>query len=307
MKEEETKKEPLPGIMGMCAETLGPGGVMKKKVHPDEPRRQQPSDGEIIRELDTSLIDEWEMVDRHMAEFGDMDSLIEQITDLGQRIPALVRPKDGGRFELIYGRRRLTACREIGIKLKAVVKKIDDQEAFLEMFVENSGREDVSTWTKAMSIKRALDSGIYKNQSALATKLNISRSHLTNLMAYTRIPEAVSDAIGPMHRVGVDMAVKLAKLTEDPSTHERLIELAPQIASGKLSARGIEKALQEDPDRKESPFTAIRDGDEVIGKLHKTKSGDIQITINPDAARKHSQKTLGELLDSAGVFGQKQG
>lgn len=100
-----------------------------------------------------------------------------------------------------------------------------------------------------MSIKRALDSGIYKNQSALATKLNISRSHLTNLMAYTRIPEAVSEAIGPMHKVGVDMAIKLAKLAklaEDLSTHERLIELAPQIASGKLSAKSVEKALKEE-------------------------------------------------------------
>ncbi|TKD34375.1 ParB/RepB/Spo0J family partition protein [Azotobacter chroococcum] len=188
---------------------------------------------------------------------------------------------------------------------KAFVRDLDDQEAFIEMVIENKDREDISTWSRAMSYKKALDSGIYPSQGALAAKLNISRTHLVNMMAYTRIPETVIKAIGPMHKVGIEAAIKLAKLAEDESIHGRLIELAPQIASGKLSSRGLEKALKDD--QKEPAFILIKHHDVVVGKLHKAKNGDIQITIYSEAANRHSGESLGELIGSTGVFGQKQG
>ncbi|GAB3480039.1 ParB/RepB/Spo0J family partition protein [Azotobacter salinestris] len=190
---------------------------------------------------------------------------------------------------------------------KAFIRDLDDQEAFLEMVIENQDREDISTWSRAMSFKKALDSGIYPSQGALAAKLNISRTHLVNMMAYTRIPEAISKAIGPMHKVSIDTANKLAKMAENESIHERLIELAPQIANGKLSGRSIEKAVKDATRGKESPFTVLKNGNEVIGKLHKTKNGDIQITLYRDAVQKHGQKTISELLSSIEWIDQKQG
>lgn len=300
MKEEETKKEPLPGIMGMCAETLGPGGVMKKKVHPDEPRRQQPSDGEIIREIDTSLIDEWEMVDRPVSEFGDMDELTGEIRNFGQRIPALVRPKDGGRFELIYGRRRLAACRDLGIKLKAVAKKIDDQEAFLEMFLENQDREDISSWAKAQSYKRAIEAGVYPNQSALAAHLSVNRATITKLMAYTEIPENIAEAIGPMTHVGVKTAVKLAQLARSEKNHAAIIANAERIAAGKLSDTKLEEIVlnhQKEPP-KQAGGVINKNGIE-LASWNKVRPGHYKVVLSSEAMNGKTPEELDTLIQKA--------
>lgn len=186
---------------------------------------------------------------------------------------------------------------------KAFVRDLDDQEAFIEMVIENKDREDISTWSRAMSFKKALDSGIYTSQGALAAKLNISRTHLVNMMAYTRIPEIISQAIGPMHKVGVDTAVKIAKLAEDESNHERLIKVADQIASGKLN-RTLEKAVLGGQPSTRNRDKEIKHGDSVVGKWRKSRNGEIQVTIFPNAVDE-PDGPVSQFLASLGVFVHK--
>ena len=76
-----------------------------------------------IREIDPNLIDDWGPADR-LEEFTavnveDDDESFERlkssIRDGGQQVPILVRRSKvaEGRFEAIYGRRRLKSCREL--------------------------------------------------------------------------------------------------------------------------------------------------------------------------------------------------
>ena len=80
-----------------------------------------------IREIDPGLIDDWGPKDR-LDEFTAVnvedddegfEALKNSIREGGQQVPILVRRSKAaeGRFEAIYGRRRLKACRELGIKV----------------------------------------------------------------------------------------------------------------------------------------------------------------------------------------------
>ena len=48
-------------------------------------------------------------------------------------MPVLVRPskKKPGRFEVIYGRRRVKACLELKISVRANVQEMDDETALM--------------------------------------------------------------------------------------------------------------------------------------------------------------------------------
>ncbi len=78
-----------------------------------------------------------------------MDELLASIKEVGQRVPAIVKPlPDGGRYayELVDGERRWRVCAKLGIPLKAWVKTetMDTKQQFLESVIANFGREDHS-------------------------------------------------------------------------------------------------------------------------------------------------------------------
>ena len=73
----------------------------------------------------------------------DFAGLKRSIGEFGQQVPILVRPsKTKGRFEIIYGRRRLRACAELGLPVRANVQTIDDDTAKIITVVD-----DIETMT----------------------------------------------------------------------------------------------------------------------------------------------------------------
>jgi len=111
-----------------------------------------------IREVDPDLIDDWGPKDRLDAftavnsddDADGFEALKSSIKDDGQQVPILVR-KAGteGRFEIIYGRRRLRACAELGLKVRANVQDLDDATALLAKGLENAARRNLSFYEKA--------------------------------------------------------------------------------------------------------------------------------------------------------------
>lgn len=175
-----------------------------------------------IQELSTDLIDDSDFKDRLAPDdTQEIQELAESIEKQGQLIPILVSPA-GGRYRIIYGRRRLAALRLIGKPAKALIRTLDEEQAILAQGQENSFRKDLSWIEKALFARSLLDSG--KDEGLVCDALNIdqkarrSGDKLTGLARMKQvtscIPTVIIEAIGPAPGVGRDRWYSAAKSYE---------------------------------------------------------------------------------------------
>jgi ParB family chromosome partitioning protein len=163
-----------------------------------------------IRELDPALIDDWGPKDRldgftavNSDDDGDsFEALKSSINEGGQQVPILVRRAETeGRFEIIYGRRRLRACRDLGLKVRANVQDLDDANALLAKGLENAARRNLSFYEKARFAAVIQAAG--HNTKTVRQVLNLSASGLSHLTKVTdKIPDDVGDQIGAAPKSG---------------------------------------------------------------------------------------------------------
>lgn len=197
-----------------------------------------------IRELDPALIDDWGPKDRldgftavNSEDDGDgYETLKSSIKDGGQQVPILVRRAGTeGRFEIIYGRRRLRACRELGLKVRANVQDLDDATALLAKGLENAARRNLSFYEKARFAAVIQAAG--HNTKIVRQVLSLSASGLSHLTKVTdNIPDDVGDQIGAAPKSGRPKWTTLAeafasKKANASSSFAILSKLSPELSS----------------------------------------------------------------------------
>ena len=125
----------------------------------------------------------WSFADRLDEGLSEpaLADLARSIKDHGQHVPVIARkldaPEDGIEFEIIAGRRRFEACKFAGVRILMKVKDLSDAEAFTVMLVENDDREDISPFSRALSLSDALERGIYESQADLINQHNEGSAH----------------------------------------------------------------------------------------------------------------------------------
>jgi len=83
-----------------------------------------------------------------------MDELVQSIAQQGLIVPIKVRP-DGDTYEVVYGHRRLHACKELGLaEIECIVEGVDDNDQLIQALIENVIREDMSPIETAKALKR---------------------------------------------------------------------------------------------------------------------------------------------------------
>jgi ParB family transcriptional regulator, chromosome partitioning protein len=95
-------------------------------------------------------------------EFEDTENPLSELADdikmRGILQPILVRPVQGGKYELVAGERRLRAAKMVGLKtIPAFVKAMSDEEAEQAQFIENIRRKNLTLQEEAQRIQRDLD------------------------------------------------------------------------------------------------------------------------------------------------------
>ena len=105
-------------------------------------------------------IDDVIIGDRFRHDMGDIDALAQSIADIGLLHPIVVTPDN----RLIAGRRRLEACKALGlVDIAATV--VDLQEIARGEFAENEIRKDF-TWSERVEISKAIEPTIPSKQGA---------------------------------------------------------------------------------------------------------------------------------------------
>ncbi|MBL0373401.1 plasmid partitioning protein RepB [Rhizobium sp. KVB221] len=180
-------------------------------------KAEQILQGEAIVELDPKEIDASFVSDRLDDDELAFNELVEAIRERGQDTPILVRPHptDEGRYQIVFGHRRVRAARILGRPVRAVVKAIADVDHVIAQGQENSARENLSFIERAMFAQQLLELGYERRTIELA--LSIDPPMLTRMLSVAgRIPTEISTAIGAAKGVGRDRWLELVQLLEQP-------------------------------------------------------------------------------------------
>ena len=117
-----------------------------------------------------------------------MKEMVQSVRENGVLVPALVRPKEGGGYEMVSGHRRKRAAELAGLReIPCIVRDLTDDQAVVIMVDSNLQREQILPSEKAFAYKMKLDAMKRQGQRTdltsvpMAQKLN-SRAELGALV-----------------------------------------------------------------------------------------------------------------------------
>ena len=111
-----------------------------------------------IRDIPLSEIDPFPDHPFHVRDDEDMMQLVESIKEHGVMTPAVLRLKEGGRYELVAGHRRKRACELAGLDtLRSEVKDLTCDEAVVYMVESNFQRTTILPSEKAFAYRMRLE------------------------------------------------------------------------------------------------------------------------------------------------------
>jgi ParB family chromosome partitioning protein len=168
-----------------------------------------------VVEIDPGLIDAGGLADRLESDAESDATLRQSIADHGQQVPVLVRPhpQTPGRFQIVFGRRRVLALRDLGQLVKALIRDLSDQELVLAQGQENSARRDLSFIEKVNFARQLQEHGY--DRKVICDALTVDKTLISRMLSLAeRIPPDVIAMIGAAPSIGRDRWAALADLLE---------------------------------------------------------------------------------------------
>lgn len=210
-----------------AARRFGAAKSLSSSIDELAKQASQKLDGEAVIDLDPELLDGSFVADRLPEEDGEeYNELLQAIRERGQDSPILVRPhpQTNGRYMIVFGHRRARVARELGRKVKAVVKPLADLEHILSQGQENSARANLSFIERVFFAARLEALGF--EREAIQAALSVDYQTLSKMLTIPRaVPEEILLAIGPAKGIGRDRWLELRKLIEMPGKKEVATEL----------------------------------------------------------------------------------
>jgi ParB family chromosome partitioning protein len=240
------------------------------------------ADRESLRTLALDRIVPGRYQPRTRMDEATLAELAESIRAQGLVQPILVRPVDGGHFEIIAGERRWRAAQRAGLaQVPALVRDVPDQAALALSLIENIQREDLNPLEEAQGIARLIgDFGL--THEAAAQAIGRSRSAVTNLLRLMHLAKPVQELL-----LGgkLDMGHARALLSLPAA---RQAGAAGRIVAQGLSVRETERmvhALQASPGGRVKGRAGLgRDAD--LARLEETLADMLGAKVRIEPARK---------------------
>ncbi|QKG70913.1 ParB/RepB/Spo0J family partition protein [Erythrobacter mangrovi] len=211
-----------------------------------------------------------------------LDELASSIAARGVIQPIIVRPLDGGRYQLVAGERRWRAAQRARLhEIPALVRELEQREVMALALIENLQREDLNPLEEARAYQKlADDEGM--TQAEIAKLVDKSRSHVANFQRLLALPD---DVLAFLAEGSLSMGHARALIgREDASA------LARRAVSEKLSVREIEKLSRapskagERKAKRPSPHGATEDADITAVQGHLEEFLGMQVRIKIEAS-----------------------
>ena len=216
----------------------------------------------------------------------DMAEMVESIKKYGVLVPALVRPKEDGGYEMVAGHRRKFAAALAGIaEIPCIIRNLTDDEATIVMVDSNLQREKILPSEKAFAYKMKLEAmkrqaGRPKNSAPLEPNLKGTRSNeelassspdsRSQIQRYIRLTELIPPVLDMVDsgKIAFRPAVELSYLSKEQqqSLYDTMEceDCTPSLAQafkmkefsrdGKLTAEVILSIMQEEKPNQREQF-----------------------------------------------------
>jgi ParB family chromosome partitioning protein len=215
--------------------------------------------GEELREVPVELISPNPRQPRRRFDEEALNALAGSLGERGVLQPVLVRPKPGGRYELVAGERRWRAAQLAGMEtIPALVRPRDDAMTLELALIENMAREDLNPVEEANACMALVEElGLTREQVGL--RVGRSRVAVSNLLRLLELPDEALELIqSGVLSEGHGRALLLAK---DHSARRQLARAA--VAEG-WSVRVVEDRARRDNEEaaggREKPARKPRNG-----------------------------------------------
>jgi len=218
---------PLPSRLGR-----GLAALMKEPVQGTAPL---PPEGQQ-RMVPTSDVRPSRLNPRKEFRDEDLTELADSIRSKGLVQPIIVRPAEGGGYEIVAGERRWRAAQKAGLHTVPVIARdLTDKEVLELAIIENVQRADLNAIEEAAGYRELIERFDY-SQEQLSEIIGKSRSHVANTLRLLKLPD------------GVQTMVQDGRLT---AGHARALigrgdaeNLAQRIIDESLNVREVEAMVQ---------------------------------------------------------------
>lgn len=237
-----------------------------------------------LQDIPLNLLDDFPNHPFKVRDDEDMLKLTESISERGVLVPAIVRPKADGRYELISGHRRKRASEYADKKtLRCIVSDLDDDAATIIMVDSNIQRSNILPSEKAFAYKMRLEamnkqagrpkkdnltplvSNLKRTNEELAEQVGESREQIRRYIRLTNLVPELLEMVDE-GRIKMRPAVEISYLDEDAQrdlvdaidleectpSHAQTIKMRKFFEDGKLSTDVITSIMQEEkPNQRE--------------------------------------------------------
>ena len=216
-----------------------------------------------------------------------MMEMAGSIKRYGVLVPCMVRPKEGGGYEMVSGHRRKMAS-ELAQKdtMPCLVRDLTDDEAIIIMVDSNLQRESILPSEKAFAYKMKLDAmkrqtgrrskdngvPVGKSREILASNSPDSNTQIQRYIRLTYLIPSLLDMVDE-GKIAMRPAVELSYLPENEQTilhemmemedctpsHAQTIKMRQFSESGKLTEEVILSIMQEEKPNQKEQFRMPRE------------------------------------------------
>ncbi len=247
-----------------------------------------PADAGAMQSIAIDRIRPGKYQPRTRMDEAALEELADSIREQGIVQPILVRPVDGGRFEIVAGERRWRAAQRAGLKdVPALVKNVPDNAALALGLIENIQREDLNPLEEAQGLQRLIDEFGLTHEAA-AKAVGRSRSAVTNLLRLIQLaPPAQQYLMSGELEMGHARALLGLAVAQQANA-------AVRVVNGRLSVRETERlvvALQHPP-RKNARSGGARRQDPDTARLETELAEKLGARVRIEIATKGAGKVV---------------
>ncbi|HCD05853.1 MULTISPECIES: ParB/RepB/Spo0J family partition protein [unclassified Methylophaga] len=195
-----------------------------------------------------------------------LEELADSIRSQGLVQPIVVRPIDGGHYEIIAGERRWRASKLAGLEsVPVLIKDVSDRNAIAMALIENIQRENLNPMEEANALHRLREEFELTHQQT-AEAVGKSRATITNLLRLRNLNDDVKKLL---ENCDLEMGHARTLLAlEGESQSEAALQIVEKGLSVRETEQLIRRLLKSSPaDKQEVPQPSLEEIERLEQRL----------------------------------------